>query len=91
MIPFNIPPLTGTEIDLVVEAINSHKICGDGGFTQKCNQWFEEHTAAPKVLLTTSCTHALETVSYTHLVMPQDIRRQKHSKYSAQHQQRQQR
>ena len=60
MIPFNIPPLTGTEIDLVVEAINSHKICGDGGFTQKCNQWFEEHTAAPKVLLTTSCTHALE-------------------------------
>ena len=60
MIPFNIPPLTGTEIDLVVEAINSHKICGDGGFTQKCSQWFEEHTAASKVLLTTSCTHALE-------------------------------
>lgn len=60
MIAFNEPPVVGTEIDYIKEAIASKKICGDGKFTKKCNEWIEEHTGTKKALLTTSCTHALE-------------------------------
>jgi dTDP-4-amino-4,6-dideoxygalactose transaminase len=60
MIPFNKPPLTGNEQKYILESINSGHISGDGQFTKKCHQWFEEKLNCPKVLLTTSCTHALE-------------------------------
>lgn len=60
MISFNIPPCTGDEIKYVKEAIDAHKICGDGIFTKKCNQWLEERFNAQKVLLTTSGTTALD-------------------------------
>lgn len=61
MINFNIPPFIGKELDYVKEAIkDNHKICGDGPFTKKCNKWMEEKFLVDKVLLTTSCTHALE-------------------------------
>lgn len=60
MIDFNIPPYIGREDEYVIQAIHSHKICGDGAFTKKCNEWFEEKTGVKKVLLTTSCTHATE-------------------------------
>lgn len=61
MINFNIPPFIGKELDYVKEAIkDNHKICGDGPFTKKCNKWIEEKFLVDKVLLTTSCTHALE-------------------------------
>ncbi len=59
MITFNKPPFTGNEEKYVLEAMNSNKISGDGEFTRKCTQWFEENLGS-KVLLTTSCTHALE-------------------------------
>ncbi len=60
MIPFNIPPYAGTEQQYITEAIASHKICGDGQFTKKCNAWMEERFHAQKVLLTTSGTTALD-------------------------------
>ena len=60
MIYFNIPPYVGTELDYVKQAIDAHKICGDGQFTKRCNQWFEERFGAQKVLLTTSGTTALD-------------------------------
>lgn len=60
MINFNIPPFVGDEIKYVTEAINSHKICGDGQFTKKCNTWMEEHFNAQKVMLTTSGSTALD-------------------------------
>lgn len=60
MIPFNIPPFVGTELDFIHQAIMSKKICGDGSFTQKCNHWMEEKFQAQKVLLTTSGTTALD-------------------------------
>ena len=60
MIPFNKPPLTGNEEQYVIQAMHSPKISGDGDFTEKCHQWFEEKLGCKKVLLTTSCTHALE-------------------------------
>lgn len=60
MINFNVPPLVGDEYEYVTEAINSHKICGDGSFTKKCHIWMEERFDAQKVLLTTSGTTALD-------------------------------
>lgn len=60
MIPFNVPPCVGTELQYIKEAIESHKICGDGVFTKKCNAWLEERFGAQKVLLTTSGTTALD-------------------------------
>ena len=60
MINFNVPPFTGKEMEYMHKAIENQKICGDGEFTKKCNQWIEEKTGTKKCLLTTSCTHALE-------------------------------
>ena len=60
MISFNVPPCVGNEIEYVKQAIDSHKICGDGQFTKKCNVWMEERFHAQKVLLTTSGTTALD-------------------------------
>lgn len=59
-IPFNVPPVVGTEINYIAQAIASHKICGDGQFTKRCSQWLEERFHAQKVLLTTSGTSALD-------------------------------
>ena len=60
MINFNVPPYTGKEIEYIKEAVQNQKICGDGPFTKKCNEWIENKTGTVKCLLTTSCTHATE-------------------------------
>lgn len=60
MIPFNRPVFLGTELDYIKEAVSNQKVCGDGPFTRKCNEWLEKRTGTAKALLTTSCTHALE-------------------------------
>lgn len=60
MIPFNIPPYVGTELDYVKQAVDNKKICGDGPFTKKCHQWLETAFGCQKSLLTTSGTTALE-------------------------------
>ena len=60
MIPFNVPPCAGNEYEYIRQAIDSHKICGDGPFTKKCHAWMEERLGAQKVLLTTSGTSALD-------------------------------
>ncbi len=60
MIPFNKPYLTGNETFYIEEAVLSGKISGDGMFTKKCHEFFQEKYGFKKVLLTTSCTDALE-------------------------------
>ena len=60
MISFNVPPYTGKEIEYIKQAVENQKICGDGPFTKKCNEWMEQKTGTAKGLLTTSCTHATE-------------------------------
>ena len=60
MIPFNVPPYVGTELEYVKQAVENHKICGDGPFTKKCHTWLEENLPCQKALLTTSGTTALE-------------------------------
>lgn len=60
MIPFNVPPYIGTENQYIADAIQSHKICGDGPYTKKCQELLERQTGSAKVLLTNSGTDALE-------------------------------
>jgi dTDP-4-amino-4,6-dideoxygalactose transaminase len=60
MIPFNKPYLTGKETHYIYDAVNSGKISGNGKYTQMCQSFFEKKYDFRKVLLTTSCTDALE-------------------------------
>lgn len=72
MIKFNIPPYVGKENEYIAQAIASQKICGDGAFTKKCNEWIETATHTAKALLTTSCTHALEMAALLCDIKPGD-------------------
>ena len=72
MINFNVPPYTGKELDYIRECVENQKICGDGAYTRKCNQWIEEKTATAKCLMTTSCTHALEMAALLAQIQPGD-------------------
>ncbi|MBR5964597.1 MAG: dTDP-4-amino-4,6-dideoxygalactose transaminase [Treponema sp.] len=72
MISFNVPPYVGTEEKFISKAIAAHKICGDGEFTKKCNEWLEKRFKAKKVLLTTSGTSALEMAALLCGVGPGD-------------------
>ncbi|MBE5873370.1 MAG: dTDP-4-amino-4,6-dideoxygalactose transaminase [Lachnospiraceae bacterium] len=60
MIKFNVPPYAEKAADYIRECVENQKICGDGAYTKKCNEWIEEKTGTAKCLLTTSCTHATE-------------------------------
>ncbi len=71
-IPFNKPYLTGKEMHYMYQAIYSGKISGNGMFTQKCQKFFEEKFGFRKVLLTTSCTDALEMCAILADVHPGD-------------------
>ena len=59
-IPFNRPVMLGNELDYIRQAVENGQISGDGPFTKKCHAYLEGQLGVPKVLLTTSCTHALE-------------------------------
>jgi dTDP-4-amino-4,6-dideoxygalactose transaminase len=59
-IPFNRPGLTGDELRYIADAITRGHSAGDGEFTRRCHAILEEELKVPRVLLTTSCTHALE-------------------------------
>ena len=72
MIDFNIAPFTGNELIYIKKAVDNHKICGDGEFTKRCSRWLEERTGIPKVLLTTSCTHATEMAALLCDIQPGD-------------------
>ena len=72
MIPFNKPYLSGKELDYIKDSVLSMKISGDGGFTKKCHQFFEEKYNFKKVLLTTSCTDALEMAAILIETQPGD-------------------
>lgn len=72
MIPFNKPFLTGKETEYIQQAVLSGKISGDGVFTKKCHEFFEESYGFKKVLLTTSCTDALEMAAILIDIQPGD-------------------
>ena len=72
MINFNVPPFTGKEMDYIKECVENQKICGDGAYTKKCNEWLEKKTGSTKCLLTTSCTHATELAALLAEIQPGD-------------------
>lgn len=72
MIKFNVPPLTGKELDYIKSALDNEKTCGDGFFTKKCNEILALKCNAKNVLLTTSCTTALEMSAILSDIEPGD-------------------
>ena len=72
MIHFNVPPFVGKEFDYMKEAVANHKICGDGPFTKKCNEWLEKRFQASKVMLTTSGSTALDMAALLCNIKPGD-------------------
>ncbi len=59
-IPFNKPGLVGNELRYIEEAVRLGHLSGDGSFTRRCCELLERSLGVPRVLLTPSCTHALE-------------------------------
>jgi dTDP-4-amino-4,6-dideoxygalactose transaminase len=60
LIPFNKPAYIPESEAYVSEALKSGHLSGDGPFTKRCHALIQQITGAPKALLTTNCTHALE-------------------------------
>lgn len=71
-IGFNKPYLTGKETDYIKDAVANLKISGDGLYTKKCHDFFEKQLGFKKVLLTTSCTDALEMAALLLDIQPGD-------------------
>jgi dTDP-4-amino-4,6-dideoxygalactose transaminase len=63
-IPFNKPFIAGKELYYIAEAvIRNRRLAGDGPFTKKCEEWLQNVLGCPRILLTHSCTAALEIVA----------------------------
>lgn len=71
-IPFNRPCFAGNEQTYIAEAIGNGQISGDGLFTRRCRELLEAELGVPRVLLTTSCTHALEMAALLLDIAPGD-------------------
>ena len=71
-VDFNQPLPVGKELEYIAEALQSGHISGDGPFTRKCHALLEESLGVPKVLLTTSCTHALDMSAILLGIQPGD-------------------
>ena len=72
MIDFNRPHLTGKETEYIRQAVADGKISGNGAFSKRCQQFFEERYGFRKCLLTTSCTDALEMAAILCDIQPGD-------------------
>ena len=71
-IPFNRPMLAGKEMEHILEAVSLGQLAGDGVFTERCQRWLCDFIGAPAVLLTHSCTAALEMAAILMNVEPGD-------------------
>jgi len=71
-IPFNRATPVGPEFSYIQQAIDGMHISGDGKFTKKCHAQIEQILGVPKILLTTSCTHALEMAAILLNIEPGD-------------------
>jgi dTDP-4-amino-4,6-dideoxygalactose transaminase len=71
-IPFNRPFFSGREFEFIQQAVANSQISGDGIFTRKCHALLENALGVSKVLLTTSCTHALEMAALLLDIKPGD-------------------
>lgn len=72
VVDFNKPSMVGTELGYITQAIERSHISGDGYFTKEASRLLEQIIGAPKVFLTTSCTHALEMAALLLDIQPAD-------------------
>ncbi|WP_086971862.1 dTDP-4-amino-4,6-dideoxygalactose transaminase [Vibrio coralliirubri] len=72
MIKFNVTPVTGDEMKHISHAVDNKKLCGDGYYSKLCESWFEDQFGAPSVMLTPSCTAALEMAAIILNISPGD-------------------
>jgi dTDP-4-amino-4,6-dideoxygalactose transaminase len=59
-VPFNLPAVEGRELEYVQQAVLSGHPASGGEFAKRASALLAEETGAEEVLLTTSCTSALE-------------------------------
>lgn len=71
-IPFNLPHMTGKEMEYISQSHRNGKLAGDGPFTKQCHGWLEQRTGSAKALLTHSCTAALEMAALLLDIRPGD-------------------
>ena len=71
-IPFNRPFVTGRELHYIAQAIVSGRMAGDGPLTERCARLIEQIYSIPRVLMTPSCTAALEMAAILCNVQPGD-------------------
>ncbi len=71
-IPFNKPYIAGRELHYIAEAVANEQLSGNGPFTRRCNAWLEQRLGARKVLLTHSCSAALEMAAILCDIRPGD-------------------
>ena len=71
-VPFNRASPVGKEFEYMQQVISGHHLSGDGMFTNRCHAELESIIGAPKALLTTSCTHALEMAAFLLDIQPGD-------------------
>lgn len=72
MIPFAKISMSDIEKNYINQALETNKICGDGEFTKKVNDWFHKNDGIENFLLTTSCTHSLELAALLAELQPGD-------------------
>ncbi|MDP1722760.1 MAG: dTDP-4-amino-4,6-dideoxygalactose transaminase [Candidatus Gottesmanbacteria bacterium] len=71
-IRFNFPHQVGTEIEFIRDALECGRLAGDGPYTKKCSELLETYLSAKNVLLTHSCTAALEMAAILADIQPGD-------------------
>ncbi len=71
-IPFNKPPVIGTEMQYIEQVFTADKFSGDGPFNRRCQKWIKEKLNCDKVLTTPSCTAALEMCAILLDIQPGD-------------------
>ena len=71
-IPFNKAFIVGNELQYIQDAVSTGSIASGGKYTQKCEAFLEERYKVPKVMLTTSCTDALELAALILDIQPGD-------------------
>jgi dTDP-4-amino-4,6-dideoxygalactose transaminase len=72
MIDFNQPTIIGNEFVYARQAFDNAHVSGDGAFSKRCHAFLEKELGVPKVLLTSSCTHALEMAALLLDIQPGD-------------------
>lgn len=72
IVPFNVPHMTGRELDYIYDAVVSKHLSGNGKYTKYCHEFFHKRYGMRKTLLTSSCTDALEMAAILLNIQPGD-------------------